>query len=787
MNELNRTHPDVNGASGSPTASGNRSTRQRLWGVVALLLAVGGITAAVLGARSLARHEATQSRQAFAQTSRELSSSLQLAIQHESDLVVSASAFFLGNPNASAVQFASWSRSMQARQRYPELLGWGEVVVVPAAQLRAFSATISHTHKPLQLLPPGARPSYCLVRVEQTMSVPSPAGLDYCAGATGAPIIASRDSGRSSYGVVDLGGADSLTASVPIYRGGVVPTTIRARRQAFVGWVGMGLDAPLVLDLALHGYPNTAISFRYHDGSSNAVFHSGRTPAHAQSLTVDLHNGWTVQTFGAVASSGVLHDGHALALLIGGIALSLLLSALILVLSTGRARALRLVEQRTGQLRHQALHDALTGLPNRELIGDRVDQLLARNRRARTQGAALFIDLDEFKNVNDTLGHDAGDRLLTAVTARLKGTLRDADSVGRMGGDEFVVLLDGGEVHSTPAIVAQRLLEVMREPFVLSGASMPMIVNTSIGIAVGDRDTAGELLRDADVALYQAKAMGKNQYAIFQPAMQTAISRRIDLEFSLRSAQAAGEFRLVYQPIYNLDDLTVVSVEALLRWEHPTRGTVQPDQFIPILEQSGQIREVGRWVLRTACEQMATWHARGDTLALSVNVSGIQLDSDAIVDQIREALDESGLDPGSLIIEVTETALMRDAEATALRLQAIRDIGVKIAVDDFGTGYSSLAYLQRFPVDCLKIDRAFTSAIASSPESDALIGTLVQLGKDLGLVTLAEGVETMGQVDHLRDEDVDEIQGFLLSGPLDAQALETQLLAPTRTQALSSG
>ena len=327
----------------------------------------------------------------------------------------------------------------------------------------------------------------------------------------------------------------------------------------------------------------------------------------------------------------------------------------------------------------------------------------------------------------------------------------------------------------------------MREPFVLSGASMPMIVNTSIGIAVGDRDTAGELLRDADVALYQAKAMGKNQYAIFQPAMQTAISRRIDLEFSLRSAQAAGEFRLVYQPIYNLDDLTVVSVEALLRWEHPTRGTVQPDQFIPILEQSGQIREVGRWVLRTACEQMATWHARGDTLALSVNVSGIQLDSDAIVDQIREALDESGLDPGSLIIEVTETALMRDAEATALRLQAIRDIGVKIAVDDFGTGYSSLAYLQRFPVDCLKIDRAFTSAIASSPESDALIGTLVQLGKDLGLVTLAEGVETMGQVDHLRDEDVDEIQGFLLSGPLDAQALETQLLAPTRTQALSSG
>ena len=299
---------------------------------------------------------------------------------------------------------------------------------------------------------------------------------------------------------------------------------------------------------------------------------------------------------------------------------------------------------------------------------------------------------------------------------------------------------------------------------------------------MGDRATAGELLRDADVALYEAKAAGHNGFKIFQPQMQTELGQRLELEFDLRSALDDEQFRLVYQPIYNLDDLTLVGVEALLRWEHPTRGLAQPDEFIPILERTGQIRDVGRWVLQHACEQMAAWHARGDTLDVSVNVSAGQLDSDAIVDDVRDALATSGLEPTSLIIEVTETALMLNTHTTARRLQAIKELGVKIAVDDFGTGYSSLAYLQQFPVDCLKIDRMFTNAITSSPESKALIGTLVQLGRDLGLTTLAEGVETAGQMDRLRGEQVDEIQGFLLSRPLDPESLEAQILAPGRQQ-----
>jgi diguanylate cyclase (GGDEF)-like protein len=459
----------------------------------------------------------------------------------------------------------------------------------------------------------------------------------------------------------------------------------------------------------------------------------------------------------------------ALALLVGDLVLSVLLGASVFVLGTGRARSRVLANERTDELQFQALHDSLTGLPNRALIMDRIEQLLA-----------LYIDLDDFKNVNDSLGHETGDRLLVSVAARMASTLRGADTIGRMGGDEFVVLIDGSEPMVAPELVAERLLDVMQQPFELEGFNTSLHANTSIGIAVGDRASGGELLRDADIALYQAKAKGKNRYEFFHPEMQSEIGRRIRLEFDLRSAMGSNQFHLVYLPIYNLDDLAVVGVEALLRWDHPADGVLRPDEFIPILEQTGQIREVGAWVLREACNQMAEWHGRGDSLNLSVNISGRQLDDDRIIEHIRQALHTSGLPPASLIVEVTETALMRDANSAVRRLQAIKDLGVSIAVDDFGTGYSSLAYLQQFPVDCIKIDKSFTGAMAASPESLTLIRTLVQLGRDLGLKTLAEGVETTNEVDLLRADHVNEAQGFLFARPLDAKNLESQLLAPMR-------
>ncbi len=770
--------------------------RTRVWGVLGVLLVLAGSVGSLFASLGVAHSAAITSRKAFVASSREISSTLQLAIQHEEDLIISAAGFIVGSPHASNSQFIRWANSVQALARYPELIGFGFSVIVPASQLAKFAARIvADPPGPLSpngtfhVTPPGSRPFYCLdeVGLSRSNRAELPAGFDYCSGDRLRVNLAVRDTGKSAYQPLKSKDATWLGVVTPVYQDGVTPATVAARRSMFLGWIGMGVVPSVVLARALQGHPKIAIKFSYRANQSDVVFTAGAAPRGARSVMTSLHNGWTVETYGPVAGGGIFNDGGASLLLFGGIALSLLLGSLIFVLGTSRARSMVLVRERTDELRFQAMHDSLTGLPNRALITDRIDQLLARNRRTGTVGAALYVDLDDFKNVNDSLGHEAGDQLLVAVAARMEGTLRDADTIGRMGGDEFVVLIDGGDMKVAPELVAERMLDVMRQPFELAGASMPLVVYTSIGIAVGDRATGGELLRDADVALYQAKAGGKNRYEFFRPEMQTDIGRRVELEFDLRSSLAGEQFRLVYQPIYNLEDFAIVGVEALLRWQHPTKGVIQPDEFIPILEQTGQIREVGKWVLNQACAQMATWHARGDTIDISVNVSARQLDDDAIVEHIREALQLSGLTATSLIIEVTETTLMRDTYSAVARLQAIKNLGASIAIDDFGTGYSSLGYLRQFPVDCIKIDKSFTNAIETSPESRALVRTFVQLGRDLGLKTLAEGVETSGEMDILQSAHVDEAQGFLLARPLEAQVLEAQILAPLRPVVPTTG
>jgi diguanylate cyclase (GGDEF)-like protein len=781
---------EAKSARGGPDAIATAVTRQpfRMWALLSVGVLLVGIIGAMFAAESVADHEAARSRQQFATSSADVASTLQLAIQHEEDLITSAGGFIVGNSDVSNAKFAQWTNSVRALPRYPELEGFGYSVLVPASQLAAFAArATADPSGPLgadgkfHVVPPGARPFYCLIVAGQGRGTSSalPAGFDLCAGARPQSLTA-RDSGRSNYVPIKVDGRVSLSITTPLYRDGAAPTSIAARRAEFLGWLGMSVSPGVVLDRALLGHPNMAVTFRYQTSSSDVEFVRGSPVEDGATVTTDLHNGWVVSTFGAVKNNRVLDDSGALGLLLGGIVFSALLAALFYVLATGRLRALRLVEAKTAQLQHQALHDALTGLPNRTLITDRVEQLLARGRRNGTLGAALFVDLDEFTNVNDTLGHASGDHLLQSVATRLGVALRDVDTIGRMGGDEFVILVEGTESEVGPELVAQRVLDVMRQPFDVDGAAAPMLVTASIGVAVGDREVPGDLLRDADVALYLAKAAGKNCYEVFRPEMETHVRRRFELEVDLRSALEGDQFRLVYQPIYTLDDLILTGVEALIRWDHPVLGVVQPNEFIPLLEASGQIVEVGRWVLHEACAQMAQWRARGSDLVMSVNVSSRQLDREGIVEHVREALDDSGLDPSMLTIEITETALMRNVDTSARRLRELKLLGVMIAVDDFGTGYSSLAYLQRLPVDCLKIDRAFISAMADSPESDALIHTLVQLGRDLGLRTLAEGVETTLQIDRLRVEQVDEAQGFLLARPLDPSTLEAQLLAPNR-------
>jgi diguanylate cyclase (GGDEF)-like protein len=433
------------------------------------------------------------------------------------------------------------------------------------------------------------------------------------------------------------------------------------------------------------------------------------------------------------------------------------------------------LKRRERELAFLATHDALTGLPNRTLILDRTEQMLARSRRNQTPAAALFIDLDNFKDINDTLGHSAGDELLRAVAARLDGVIRETDALGRLGGDEFVVISEEVSLAAGPELVAERLLDALVHPFQIGEDEIQVVVTASIGIAISDGSSAEDLLRNADIAMYRAKWDGKNRYVLFETGMQEMVQNRVELEMDLREALDKGQFFLAYQPTIDLSDMSPTGVEALLRWEHPSRGVLQPESFVPLLEETGLIVEVGRWVLEQSCAQVAEWRAAGHSISVAVNVSGRQLDTDQIGADIEAALEKSGLDPAALTIEVTETSLMRNVEETARRLTAIKRLGVRIAIDDFGTGYSSLAHLQRFPVDALKIDRSFISSLSDNPEGDTLIHSLVQLGKALSIETFAEGIEEEQELSLLRDEDCDSGQGFLFSRPLDVAATEAFL------------
>ncbi|MFZ0250990.1 MAG: EAL domain-containing protein [Acidimicrobiales bacterium] len=420
-------------------------------------------------------------------------------------------------------------------------------------------------------------------------------------------------------------------------------------------------------------------------------------------------------------------------------------------------------------LAFRALHDPLTGLANRQLILDRAQQMLVRARRTGVPVAALFIDLDNFKDSNDSLGHGAGDKLLQMVAGRLLGILRSGDTVGRLGGDEFVILAEGVSFARGPEMIAERVHEVLKPAFHLPGVDgMSITVSASIGIAVGDRPSAEDLLRDADIALYRAKGAGRDQSVLFERSMQSAAKERLTLKSDLETALDDDEFSLLYHPIFDLEGIEIQGVEALLRWEHPTRGPIPPDVFVPVLEERGLIIDVGRWVLNESCREAAAWCRKGHGASISVNVSMRQLESDQLVVDVRDALAASGLDPAMLILEVTESTLMRDSVATVTRLNSLKELGVKVAIDDFGTGYSSLAYLRQFPVDVLKIDRSFVTDMSRSPDAAALIHTLIELGHTLGLVTLAEGIETHEQLEGLRAERCNQGQGFLFSGPVNA-------------------
>jgi diguanylate cyclase (GGDEF)-like protein len=448
---------------------------------------------------------------------------------------------------------------------------------------------------------------------------------------------------------------------------------------------------------------------------------------------------------------------------------------------TDRTRGL---EAANRQLRHLASHDSLTGLPNRLLLDDRITQAIAHANRQAHEIAVAVLDLDRFKLINDSLGHRAGDEVLCEVAARLKDAIREVDSIARLGGDEFVIVFDGPMTRADALEMGKRLLKVMEPSMLLLGIDVH--VSPSIGIALypSDGATVDMLLAHADAAMYHAKKLGRNNVQCYTEIMGAVTHERVKLESELHEALRAGQFELHYQPKVDTTTGWINSAEALIRWRHPLRGLLQPAEFIPVADECGLLDAIGEWVLCEACRQGSIWQQRGPrAIRIAVNLAPSQFRLADLAGQIRRALDGSGLDPALLEVELTETAVMSDAEESVRILEAISRMGVLVSVDDFGTGYSSMSYLRRFPIDKLKIDRCFIEQMTARPEDASIVSAIISLAHSLRLKVIAEGVETTEQVDLLAELGCDQYQGFVFSpAVLPAKFEELVLEGPLLTE-----
>jgi diguanylate cyclase (GGDEF)-like protein len=786
--------------------------------VLALAILVWGFVASAIGALAWNSYLDRQATRALDSTTTTAASALDLGLQRDAELTASARTLVETMPGVTNSRFAQWFRLLDRSTADPGSFGMLYVQKVAVSQLRRFERRVAldpplgrPMRGPFVVVPRGATPPFCLMRAGVVEVAPSSRiaamlssllvftepNIDYCELAMAPLLEQSARTGRpAAFELVSVFTStprlpglpeasdelvEGLTSSgligmlTPVYPGGAVPASPTARAGDASGWILSIYQSSSILAPVLQGrHLQATLSFENPSGQT-VVLAGGAVKRGEAARTFRLSGHWNVTLSESLAGAGVPAVAQGIALLCGGLLVSVLLAVLVLVLSRSRARALQLVEVRTAQLRHVALHDDLTGLPNRALIYDREARMIARVQRDCTSVSALFIDLDHFKDVNDTLGHGAGDDLLRHVARRLASIVPETGTVGRLGGDEFVVLLEGAPGSPDAVHLARRLISAVREPFELRHGQQAGI-SASVGIAEGRFCSAESLLSDADIALYEAKTAHTGQFVVFEPAMRDSITARIGLQSELRRAISGRQLFILYQPTLDLEDEHVIGAEALLRWRHPGRGVVFPGDIIPTLEQTGMIVEVGRYVLFEVCRQAAAWRAAGLSIPVSVNVSGRQLDQDDFPDVVRQALASSNLPPHALTLEITETTLMRDSALSARRLASLKRLGVRIAIDDFGTGYCSLAYLKQFPVDSLKIDRTFVAEIDTSRDGATLVHAIVRLGNDLGLMTVAEGIETPGQLAQLRREGCAAGQGYLFARPLEVGALEQMLV-----------
>ncbi len=722
--------------------------------VIVLVVLTAGVGLSWFAAHTVARADSREARERFSLAASQVDSALDLEVARETDLLVATGAVLQQTPHDARRAFTRWTRDVGVLTTYPELVSVGTILPDPT----------------------GRCPTVTMVGRPWTTGSAELGTMSICAELPA--LEATAASGRlTNFGFATPPGRRLYGEALPIYRSVPAPRGAANRRRGLLGWTVVTVDPAVLLRRARVGAPDVRLALRS-TSVEHLSFVSGPRGRGSGALSVStrkrLSNGSQEVVSGSIQSAAITADPWAAATLLGGSSLALLVGLLVGLLRGSRERALELVAEKTGELAHLALHDGLTGLPNRILLMDRLEHALARAQRSTVPVGLLFIDLDDFKSVNDTFGHGPGDEVLRTVARRLAHGVRDCDTVGRLGGDEFIVLLDSDEPAGTPEVLARRILESLQRPIELADGTR-IAVNASVGLATAHDGNPDQLLRDADIALYRAKSAGKNRYTVFAPEMQADLSDRLALTADLRTAVSQDELFLLFQPTVYLDDGRMRGVEALLRWQHPERGVISPGVFIPIAEESGTIVELGRWAITEACRQAVTWRERGVDLVMAVNVSGRQLEDPAFTGDIERILAESGMDPGRLILEVTETALIRDPACAAGLLRTLRDLGARIAIDDFGTGYSSFTYLHQLPVDTIKIDRSFVAGLGGAEGADALVGALVQLGRSLRVTTLAEGIENERQQSHLRRLGCEVGQGFLFGQPMAAGELEALL------------
>jgi diguanylate cyclase (GGDEF)-like protein len=813
------------GSSPQPSAEvpapASRAPRKLLWAGVALLCTAAGAVGSVLGAHAVANSDSSKGRQNAQQSATAIASTVKQSLRHEEDIAVGAATYFAGNANTSPTEFATWVKWARTLRRFPELDGLSLLTLVHPNELTAFKARITGqklaptTSKPathtsatststslrtstvtpakparpaLRVIPASNHAYYCLA-IANLVRAParSPrAGTDYCALTPG--LLLTRDSGQSTYTTVSVDGNQALATDVPVYRGNVTPRTVFGRAAASVGWLREVLAPAVMLREALRGHEASAVNLAYRTGATNLAFASGTPQTGSQNTTLVLPNGWTVQSFAAVSGASVLNDGPALALLIVGCVLSAMLGILIFLLGGGRTPLLVRVRVRephpaASGAPAEALHDPLTGLPNRPLMLDRADCMLARaGRQSGLLVGALFIDIDWFKDVNERLGQAAGDQILKIVAERLESVVRAGDTVGRLGDDEFVILVESAARGARLDSLARRVVEALHKPFDLDDFAPNFFLTASIGLAFGRYATADDLLRDAQLALFAAKTAGKDRYTLFNANMRSVIEGRGVLENELNTALAENQFFVLYEPIYDLTTGRVAGLEALVRWTHPKRGVLLPDDFMALAEETGLSVPIGRMALEEACTRAAAWTVAGHRVGVTVEVTPHQLNREGFVTDVRRALQQSGLEPAMLTLAIAETTVMNDVNAAVERLEELKHLGVRIAIDEFGgSGYAYHSDLRRLPLDFLKVDRGSLAASEDEDYRTWLLEAILIVGRDLSLTVIAKGIESYEQMAALQSMGCTMAQGALMGKPVTANLIENVLTASIPT------